>query len=247
MNAVSTYQSPLGELLLAADEEGLTGMWFQGQKYFAAGLGEETEPRGLPVFEEAKRWLDLYFQGKQPDFFPALHMQGTPFQKLVWELLLQIPYGETITYGELAGQIAAQLGRTSMSAQAVGGAVGHNKISILIPCHRVVGRDQNLTGYAGGLERKKWLLELEKGKHPVFPWNCKGLSQNCVPGQNAGTGVFPPVMRPPGGNALSEMSLAMAYVPMQRWTQTYTLSQGLERGTIFPELDLPFIMGRCRG
>ena len=120
--------------------------------------------------------LDLYFQGKQPDFFPALHMQGTPFQKLVWELLLQIPYGETITYGELAGQIAAQLGRTSMSAQAVGGAVGHNKISILIPCHRVVGRDQSLTGYAGGLERKKWLLELEKGKHPVFPWNCKGLS-----------------------------------------------------------------------
>lgn len=176
MNAVSTYQSPLGELLLAADEEGLTGMWFQGQKYVAAGLGEETEPRGLPVFEEAKRWLDLYFQGKQPDFFPALHMQGTPFQKLVWELLLQIPYGETITYGELAGQIAAQLGRTSMSAQAVGGAVGHNKISILIPCHRVVGRDQSLTGYAGGLERKKWLLELEKGKHPVFPWNCKGLS-----------------------------------------------------------------------
>ena len=160
MNAVSTYQSPLGELLLAADEEGLTGMWFQGQKYFAAGLREETEPRGLPVFEEAKRWLDLYFQGKQPDFFPAL----------------QIPYGETITYGELAGQIAAQLGRTSMSAQAVGGAVGHNKISILIPCHRVVGRDQSLTGYAGGLERKKWLLELEKGKYPVFPWNCKGLS-----------------------------------------------------------------------
>ena len=130
----------------------------------------------LPVFEGAKRWLDLYFQGKQPDFFPALHMQGTPFQKLVWELLLQIPYGETITYVELAGQIAAQLGRTSMSAQAVGGAVGHNKISILIPCHRVVGRDQSLTGYAGGLERKKWLLELEKGKHPVFPWNCKGLS-----------------------------------------------------------------------
>ena len=106
-------------------------------------------------------------------------MQGTPFQKLVWELLLQIPYGETITYGELAGQIAAQLGRTSMSAQAVGGAVGHNKISILIPCHRVVGRDQSLTGYAGGLERKKWLLELEKGKHPVFPWNCKGLKM-CI-------------------------------------------------------------------
>ena len=163
MNAVSTYQSPLGELLLAADEEGLTGMWFQGQKYFAAGLGEETETRRLPVFEETKRWLDLYFQGKRPDFFPALHMQGTPFQKLVWELLLQIPYGETITYGELAGQIAAQLGRTSMSAQAAGGAVGHNKISILIPCHRVVGRDQILTGYAGGLERKKWLLELEQG------------------------------------------------------------------------------------
>lgn len=164
MNAVSTYESPLGEILLAADEEGLTGLWFRGQKYFAAGLGENTETGSLPVFEETERWLDLYFQGRQPDFLPALHMQGTPFQKLIWELLLQIPYGETTTYGALAKRAAALLGRTSMSAQAAGGAVGHNKISLLIPCHRVVGRDHRLTGYAGGLERKKWLLELEQGK-----------------------------------------------------------------------------------
>lgn len=169
MNSVSTYESPLGEILLAGDEEGLTGLWFQGQKYFAAGLEKKTERRTLPVFEETGRWLDLYFQGKQPDFLPALQLQGTAFQKLVWELLLQIPYGETITYGELAGKTAALLGRTSMSAQAAGGAVGHNRISILIPCHRVVGRNNSLTGYAGGLERKKWLLELEQGKHPVFP------------------------------------------------------------------------------
>ena len=102
MNAVSTYESPLGEILLAADEEGLTGLWFRGQKYFPAGLGENTETGRLPVFEETERWLDLYFQGRQPDFLPALHMQGTPFQKLIWELLLQIPYGETTTYGALA-------------------------------------------------------------------------------------------------------------------------------------------------
>lgn len=151
----------MGELFLAADETGLTGLWFDGGRYFAEGLDPENEKRELPVFETVKKWLDIYFSGREPDFMPPLHMIGSPFQLSVWKHLLEIPYGKTITYGELAKKIAAERGRERMAAQAVGGAVGHNKISILVPCHRVVGANGSLTGYGGGLDKKERLLVLE--------------------------------------------------------------------------------------
>ena len=156
------YNSPLGGILLAADEIGLTGLWFDGQKYFARTLPDERISRETPALREAARWLEIYFGGAQPDFMPPLHPAGTPFQKEVWELLLQIPYGQTATYGQLAERLAEKRGLAHMSAQAIGGAVGHNAVSILIPCHRVVGTGGSLTGYAGGLDRKIRLLELEK-------------------------------------------------------------------------------------
>ena len=156
------YDSPLGGILLAADELGLTGLWFDGAKYFAAGLDPEHKPQETPILREAAHWLDLYFRGQEPDFTPPLHPIGSPFRQEVWALLLQIPYGQTTTYGALAKQLAAKHGRPRMSAQAVGGAVGHNKISIIIPCHRVVGTNGSLTGYAGGIDKKVKLLALEK-------------------------------------------------------------------------------------
>lgn len=161
MQYTTTYQSPMGELLLAADETGLTGLWFDGGRYFADGLGSEYEEKELPVFETAKRWLDIYFNGREPDFMPPLHMIGSPFRLRVWKHLLEIPYGKTITYGELAEIIAEERGLKRMAAQAVGGAVGHNKISIIVPCHRVVGANGSLTGYGGGLDKKERLLALE--------------------------------------------------------------------------------------
>jgi len=148
--------------LLAADETGLRGLWFDGQKYFARDLSAERIEQNTPALTEAKRWLDIYFAGKEPDFLPPLHPAGSTFQQAVWALLLQIPYGQTVTYGELARQLAEKQGRPRMSAQAVGGAVGHNKISIIIPCHRVVGTGGSLTGYAGGIDRKVKLLALEQ-------------------------------------------------------------------------------------
>lgn len=158
---ITHYASPLGRLLLAADEEGLTGLWLEGQKYFAAGLPQQREEQRKPALEEACRWLDTYFTGREPDFTPPLHPVGSDFQRAVWQLLLQIPYGQTTTYGALAGELARQRGLTHFSAQAVGGAVGHNRVSIIIPCHRVVGSGGSLTGYAGGLENKIKLLKLE--------------------------------------------------------------------------------------
>ena len=155
------YSSPLGDLLLAADELGLTGAWFAGQKYFARGLAAETAEQETPPLSEAKRWLDVYFSGREPDFTPPLHPAGSEFQRAVWALLLQIPYGRTTTYGALAKALAAARGLPGMSAQAVGGAVGHNPISVIIPCHRVVGTNGSLTGYAVGIEKKVRLLELE--------------------------------------------------------------------------------------
>ena len=157
----SKYTSPLGGILLAADEVGLRGLWFDGQKYFARDLPDERTERETPVLSEAKRWLDLYFGGQEPDFLPPLHPVGTPFRQAVWEILLRIPYGKTVTYGEISKQLAEKMGLERMSAQAVGGAVGHNEISIIIPCHRVVGSNGSLTGYAGGINRKIKLLELE--------------------------------------------------------------------------------------
>ena len=156
------YDSPLGGILLAADDVGLTGLWFDGQKYFARGLSNERIEQETSVLAEAKRWLDIYFAGKEPDFTPPLHPIGSAFRQSVWEILLQIPYGQTTTYGEIARQLSKKQGLERMSAQAVGGAVGHNEISIIIPCHRVVGADGSLTGYAGGIGKKEALLELER-------------------------------------------------------------------------------------
>lgn len=156
-----TYESPLGRITLSASETALTGLWFDGQKYFGSTLPAQYEERPLPVLEEAKRWLDIYFQGKEPDFMPPLELGAASFRRDVWEILRSVPYGQTITYGGIAARIARQRGLPSMSAQAVGGAVGHNPISLLIPCHRVVGSNGSLTGYAGGIGRKMKLLELE--------------------------------------------------------------------------------------
>ena len=164
----SKYTSPLGGILLAADEVGLRGLWFDGQKYFARDLPDERTERENPVLSEAKRWLDLYFGEQEPDFLPPLHPVGTPFRQAVWEILLRIPYGKTVTYGEISKQLAEKMGVERMSAQAVGGAVGHNKISIIIPCHRVVGSNGSLTGYAGGINRKIKLLELERADMSRF-------------------------------------------------------------------------------
>ena len=162
MTFIQHYNSPLGGILWAADEIGLTGLWFDGEKYFADNLPKVHTEQETPILSETKRWLDLYFTGTEPDFLPPLHPIGSAFRQAVWKILLQIPYGQTTTYGEIARQLAEQRGLTHMSAQAVGGAVGHNGISILIPCHRVVGTNGSLTGYAGGISTKVKLLELEK-------------------------------------------------------------------------------------
>ena len=153
MTYIQHYDSPLGGILLAADEVGLTGLWFEGQKYFARDLSDVRIEQETPVLAEAKRWLDIYFAGGQPDFTPPLHLIGSDFRRRVWKRLLEIPYGQTTTYGALLGG--------GMSAQAVGGAVGHNPISIIVPCHRVIGANGSLTGYAGGIDKKIGLLTLE--------------------------------------------------------------------------------------
>lgn len=172
----STYFSPLGTLLLAADSAGLTGLWLENGKYFADTLENkeykkiEKTPTGIAaagqkeaseILTDTRRWLDLYFQGKKPDFTPKLHLTGSDFRMEVWKLLLEIPYGQTVTYGALARKLANRHGLAKMSAQAVGGAVGHNPVSIIVPCHRVVGTNGSLTGYAGGIGNKVKLLELE--------------------------------------------------------------------------------------
>ena len=159
---VQKYASPAGDMLLAADEIGLTGLWFDGGKLFADNLPAKHEERETATLAAARRWLDIYFSGREPDFLPPLHPVGSPFRQAVWDILLQIPYGRTTTYGEIARQLAQARGLPRMSAQAVGGAVGHNEISILIPCHRVVGTNGSLTGYAGGIDKKVKLLELER-------------------------------------------------------------------------------------
>ena len=161
MQYTTKYQSPVGEILLAADDIGLTGLWFEGEKYYALSLEKDHEEKEVPVFAEVKQWLDIYFAGKEPAFMPSIHMIGTPFQMEVWELLREIPYGKTTTYGELAKQIAKRRGLERMSAQAVGFAVGHNEISIIVPCHRVVGTNGSLTGYAGGIDKKMFFLNSE--------------------------------------------------------------------------------------
>ncbi len=168
MQYTSHYQSPMGDILLAADDIGLTGLWFEGQKYFALNLDKEHEEKEIPLFEQSKHWLDIYFSGSEPDFSIPLHVTGTDFQNEVWKILCSVPYGQTTTYGKIAKQFAESKGLQRMSAQAVGGAVGHNQISIIVPCHRVVGTNGNLTGYAGGVDKKIKLLNLEKADTKSF-------------------------------------------------------------------------------
>lgn len=151
----------MGNILLAADDIGLTGLWLAGQKYFALRLDAEHSEKEIPTLTQAKKWLDIYFAGQEPHLSIPLHFVGTAFQKEVWQILCSIPYGRTITYGAIAERIASQRGIRQMSAQAVGNAVGHNNISIIVPCHRVVGQNGSLTGYAGGIDKKAWLLALE--------------------------------------------------------------------------------------
>ena len=158
---VSNYSSPLGGIVLAADEEGLTGLWFEGQKYFGGGMSEEALEEETESIRSAKRWLDVYFSGREPDFTPPLHLTGTLFRCAVWKRLMEIPYGETTTYSAVAEKISLSQGGKKGSSRAVGGAVGRNPISIIIPCHRVVGKSGSLTGYAGGIAAKKYLLSLE--------------------------------------------------------------------------------------
>ncbi len=159
----ATYPSPLGLLTLACDGESLTGLWLEGQKYFGGSHPAELCPKdGLPVLRAAQKWLDRYFAAQKPSIGELpLRPMGSPFRQEVWRILCEIPYGRVITYGDIAKQMAARLNRETMSGQAVGGAVGHNPISIIIPCHRVVGAKGSLTGYAGGIGAKVKLLRLE--------------------------------------------------------------------------------------
>ena len=161
MDFIYRYDSPLGLITMACDGNALTGLWFNGQKHFGESLSADHTERFLPVFDETCRWLDLYFSGSIPDFTPPLNLRGTAFRRAVWEILLTIPYGRTTTDGRIAESIAAQKETGRLSAQAVGNAVGHNPVSLIVPCHRVVGTDGSLTGYAGGTDRKRRLLEME--------------------------------------------------------------------------------------
>lgn len=163
MQYTTIYRTPLGALTLAADEVGLAGAWFEGQRYFARGLDPDHEEREVPLLTQTKRWLEIYFSGREPGTELPLHLRGSEFQKEVWALLRTIPYGETETYGEIARRLAEKKGTARVSARAVGGAVARNALSIIIPCHRVVGADGALTGYAGGITRKSALLRLESG------------------------------------------------------------------------------------
>ncbi len=155
------YDSPLGRMTAAFEASYLVGLWFDGQKHFGSTLNEDTAEGEGVLPEQIRSWLDQYFDGTVPGYVPPLRLRGTSFQQTVWSCLLKIPWGKTVTYGELAKQTAAVLGRTSMSAQAVGSAVGRNPISIIVPCHRVIGADGSLIGYAGGLTRKEKLLSIE--------------------------------------------------------------------------------------
>ena len=155
------YASPLGAVTLAADGEHLTGLWFDGQAHFAETVEEGAEEAELPVFDRTREWLDAYFSGRDPGFTPPLAWKGTPFRQAVWELLLTVPFGQTVTYGLLAQRLRTEKGFPNASPRAVGGAVGHNPISLLVPCHRVLGTGGRLTGYAGGLDRKRYLLTME--------------------------------------------------------------------------------------
>ena len=163
MDHITHYCSPLGRMTLVSNGKELTGLWFERQKYSSIAQDSIAHDKDdLPVFQETIRWLNTYFRGEIPDFTPPIRMYGTVFRQMVWEILLTIPYGQTTTYGEVARRVAHEKKVPVMSAQAVGGAVGHNDIALIIPCHRVVGQNGSLTGYAAGLDKKAYLLKMEK-------------------------------------------------------------------------------------
>lgn len=184
------YQSPLGGITLSSDGEALTGLWFDGQKYYCESLpaARGVERGDLSVFAESLRWLDTYFSGGIPPSAPPLYIAGSDFRRRVCHALMTIPYGQTITYGELARRINVK------SAQAVGGAVAHNPISLIVPCHRVVGSGGKLTGYAGGIERKRWLLQLEHRLSAIagFAPVCQKQTEQyqCRAGQEPGSDLL---------------------------------------------------------
>jgi methylated-DNA-[protein]-cysteine S-methyltransferase len=161
MEYIQKLNSPVGILTLASDGTNISGLWIEEQKYFARSLEKETCEKQLPIFADAKKWLDIYFSGKEPDFMLPLLPKGTQFQKSIWDILRTISYGETSTYGELAKKFESLNNGKKTAARAVGSAVGRNPISILIPCHRVIGKNGDLTGYAGGVDIKGKLLQLE--------------------------------------------------------------------------------------
>lgn len=167
MRYVGYYDSPLGRLTMISDGEALISLLYLHQKYYAKCVGNDYEVKETPAIRKTREWLDVYFAGKIPKFTPPMKLEGTPFQMQVWDILKTIPYGEVVTYGAIAKQIAEAKGIERMSSQAVGGAVSHNPIAIIIPCHRVIGTDGKLTGYAGGLQRKTQLLDLEKNNEAV--------------------------------------------------------------------------------
>jgi len=158
---VHHYNSPLGGITLVSDGTALVGLWFDEQWFFAASISQDRAEKTLPVFEQAVRWLNLYFRGRNPGFVPPIVIRATAFRQAVCNIMLAIPYGRTMTYGKIAEIVARQKGVPRMSAQAVGGAVGHNPVSLIIPCHRVIGANSALVGYGGGLDRKAALLALE--------------------------------------------------------------------------------------
>ena len=157
MEYICHYTSPVCKITIASDGDALIGLWFNGQKYFASTLRITPEEKLIPIFEETIKWLDIYFNGKVPNFTPTLSIRASVFQNEVYKVLLSIPYGQTLSYGAIAQRINCK------SAQAVGSAVAHNPISIIIPCHRVIGKNGDMTGYAGGVDKKVKLLEMEKG------------------------------------------------------------------------------------
>lgn len=172
---IDKYISPIGQMILSTDGEVLTGLSFVDDKHFSLAL--EQEEINLPIFDQTKEWLDCYFRGECPDFMPPIGLDDTPFRLLVWEMLKDIPYGEVITYKCIAERVASHRGSKKMSPQAVGGAVGHNPISIILPCHRVVGTNGSLIGYAAGLEKKIELLRLEQvdTSKMFVPTGCRKL------------------------------------------------------------------------
>lgn len=163
MDQICHYSSPVGMITLAAEGNALKGLWFDGQRYDRSTLSASFEEQDLPVFQETFRWLDLYFAGKCPDFMPDIMLCGTAYRKEIWDILKDIPYGRTVTYKDVAEQYFRRHGRKT-SPRAAGNAVSHNPVSLIIPCHRVVGSDHGLTGYAGGLSRKQYLLDLEQAR-----------------------------------------------------------------------------------